>query len=62
MFTGDQFITTMADAVKRAQQDLLDHGIPITYMEASGRIVRRFPDGHLEEVEPYIKKAPIAAE
>jgi hypothetical protein len=62
MFTGEQFIATMADAVKRAQDESLAAGVPICYMEPSGRIVRRFPDGHLEEIEPYFKRQPLAAE
>jgi hypothetical protein len=62
MFSGEQFVTTMVNAVKLAQQDLYDHGLPITYVEATGRIVRRYPDGRLEEIEPIFKKAPLAAE
>jgi hypothetical protein len=62
MFTGDQFVSTMAAAVKRAQDESLAAGVPICYMEESGRIVRRFPDGHLEVVEPYLKAPPLAAE
>jgi hypothetical protein len=62
MFTGEQFISTMAEAVKRAQEKSLAAGVPICYIEESGRIVRRFPNGRLEEVEPYFKPASLAAE
>jgi hypothetical protein len=62
MITGEQFVSTMAAAVKRAQDESLAAGVPITYREPGGRIVRRYPDGRLEEVEPYFKVPPLAAE
>jgi hypothetical protein len=62
MFTGDQFISTMAAAVKRAQDESLAAGVPITYREPGGRIVRRYPDGRLEEVQPYFKSTALVAE
>lgn len=52
MFTGEDFIRTMGAAVREAQQDLLDHGLPICYQDETGNVVLRFPDGRIEIVKP----------
>jgi hypothetical protein len=62
MIDGKDWVRTMDAAVKAAQQDLLDHGIPITYRDESGLIVRRYPDGRIDHVQPLLPAKVIAAE
>jgi hypothetical protein len=62
MIDGKDWVRTMGAAVKAAQQDLLDHGIPITYRDTNGVIVRRFPDGRTEVVNGLLPDRLSAAE